>query len=314
MLGNGGARVTAKAFSGNIHIRRGAAAGDREYTMRHALQLPSFDRAGRQAGPWHRYARPLFFAVSLTLLAATADAQESDTWEWSGTLGAGRTVYVHNVNGAVRIEAGSGNVVEVRAVKRWRRGNPEMVRTEARMSSGGNGDVIICALNTPRATCDADGIRHNNDRSGNRSNDVRVEFVIQVPANAEVEANTVNGELSIRGVRGDVRANTVNGNIDARSTAGRVWANTVNGSITVAGIVDGGGVEYGTVNGSITIELPSDANARVDLSTVNGRIATEFPITVDGTILPRRIRADIGSGGGTLRARTVNGGIRLRKM
>jgi DUF4097 and DUF4098 domain-containing protein YvlB len=29
-LGNGGARVTAGAFSGNINIRRGAAAGDRE--------------------------------------------------------------------------------------------------------------------------------------------------------------------------------------------------------------------------------------------------------------------------------------------
>lgn len=282
--------------------------------MHHGLQQHTKARAERQAGPMHRGISLLFVAGALSLLGATAGAQESDTWEWSGTLGAGRTVYVHNVNGAVRIEAGSGNKVEVRAVKRWRRGDPAMVRIEARMSGGGNGDVIICALNTPRATCDADGIHNNSDRSWNRNNDVSVEFIIQVPASAEVEANTVNGELAIRDVRGDVRAKTVNGDIDARSTAGRVWANTVNGSITVAGIVDGGGVEYGTVNGSITIELPSDANARVDLSTVNGRIATEFPITFDGTIDPRRIRADIGSGGGTLRARTVNGGIRLRKM
>ncbi len=268
-----------------------------------------------------QFVHRLIFAAALPLLAASflapaLGAQESDSWEWSGTIGEGRTVYLHNVNGAVRVEAGSGNTVEVRAIKRWRRGNPEMVRIEARVAGGGNGDVIICALNNPRATCDADGIRSNSDRDRgwNRDNDVSVEFIVRVPTSAQVDANTVNGELSIRDVRGDVRARTVNGDIDARSTAGRVWANTVNGSITVAGVVDGGGVEYGTVNGSITIELPADANARVDLSTVNGRIATDFPITFDGTIDPRRIRADIGRGGGTLRARTVNGGIRLRKL
>ncbi len=253
-------------------------------------------------------------AAALPLVAASLGAQESTSWDWSGTLGEGRTVYLHNVNGEVRVEASAGNTVEVTAVKRWRRGSPEMVRIEARMTNGGSGDVIICALNSPRATCDAEGLHSERDRSWNRDNDVSVEFTVRVPASASVDANTVNGDLTIRDVRGDVRARTVNGDIDARSTAGRVSANTVNGSITVAGIIDGGGVEYGTVNGSITIELPADANARVDLSTVNGRIATEFPITFDGTIDPRRIRADIGSGGGTLRARTVNGSIRLRKL
>ena len=261
-----------------------------------------------------RLMRRVLFAAALPLLAASLGAQESDSWEWTGTIGEGRTVYLHNINGAVRFETGTGNTVEVRAVKRWRRGNPEMVRIEARMAGAGNGDVIVCALNTPNATCNEDGIRSNRDRSWNRDNDVSVEFTVRVPAHAKIDANTVNGDLTIRDVGGDVRANTVNGDIDARSTAGRVWANTVNGSITVAGIIDGGGVEYGTVNGSITIELPANANARVDLSTVNGRIATEFPITFDGTIDPRRIRAEIGDGGGTLRARTVNGSIRLRKL
>lgn len=258
--------------------------------------------------------RALVLAAALPILAVSAGAQESDSWQWSGTIGQGRTVYLHNINGEVRVESWSGSTVEVRAVKRWRRGNPEMVRIEARTAGGSNGDVIVCALNTPSATCDEDGIRSNRERSWNRDNDVSVEFTVRVPAHAQVDANTVNGDLTIRDVRGDVRAKTVNGDIDASSTAGRVWANTVNGSITVAGVVDGGGVEYGTVNGSITIELPANANARVDLSTVNGRIATEFPITFNGTIDPRRIRAEIGDGGGTLRARTVNGSIRLRKI
>lgn len=271
------------------------------------------------AWPFARpFARPLALAAALILLtaplAAALHAQESQTWEWSGAMGDGRTVHLHNVNGAVRVETGDGNTVEVRATKHWRRGNPERVRIEARTAGSGNGDVIICALSTPRATCDADGVHGNRTRQGDRDNDVRVEFLVRVPASAAVRANTVNGAISIRGVRGDVHAKTVNGDIDARSTTGGVWANTVNGSITVAGMVNASGVEYGTVNGSITIELPADANARVDLSTVNGRIATEFPLTLDGILDPRRLRADIGQGGGVVRARTVNGGIRLRKL
>lgn len=262
--------------------------------------------------------RMLALAVAVPMATTIAGAQQrgSADWTWTGTLVEGRTVYLHNVNGEVRFETGTGNTVEVRAVKRWRRGDPDDVRIEARQSGGGSGNIIICAFWNERATCDEDGYRgQNNDRRwSGRDNDVSVEFTVRVPAYARVEANTVNGSIRVDAVAGSVRAKTVNGGIEARSTKGRVYANTVNGSITVSGPVDDNDVEYTTVNGSITIELPAGANANVDLSTVNGRIATEFPITFDGTIDPRRIRAAIGSGGATLRARTVNGGIRLKKM
>lgn len=260
--------------------------------------------------------RMLALAASVPMAVMTAGAQERDTWEWSGTLAEGRTVFLHNVNGEVRFETGSGNTVEVRAVKRWRRGDPDEVRIEARQSGSGDGNILICAFWNERATCDEDGYQgsNNNRRWTNRDNDVAVEFTVRVPAYARIDANTVNGAIRIEEVAGTVRARTVNGGIEARSTTGRVYANTVNGSITVSGHLDANGVEYTTVNGSISIELPADASASVDLSTVNGRIATEFPMTFDGTINPRRIRAEIGGGGGTLRAKTVNGSISLKKM
>lgn len=247
----------------------------------------------------------------LALTATSLAAQESERFTWSGTLAEGRTVYLHNVNGAVRFEVGSGNAVEVEAMKRSRRGDLDEVRIEAR-ESGGN--IIICALRSEGATCTEDGIRGERNRDRRmRGEDVSVEFTVRVPRHARVEAGTVNGDVTIPEIAGSVRASTVNGDVEARSSEGRVEASTVNGSITVGGKIDGG-VEYSTVNGSITIDLPAEANADVDLSTVNGRIATEFPITFDGTINPRRIRASLGSGGPTLRARTVNGSIRLRKQ
>jgi Putative adhesin len=249
------------------------------------------------------------------LLATPAAAQESTTWNWKGTLGSGRTVYLRNVNGAVRFEQGSGNTVEVRAEKRWRRGDPDDVRIEARQGANG-GDIIICAFWNERATCDEDGYQSNgsNNRWNDR-NDVSVHFVVRVPANARVNASTVNGEMVVDGTSGDVEASTVNGDVEARSTEGRVEAETVNGSITVrTSMKNREDLEYSTVNGSITIEMEEGANADVDLTTVNGRVSSDFPLTLDGRINPRKIRAKMGSGGARLRASTVNGSIRLRKL
>lgn len=260
--------------------------------------------------------RSMLVGSLLALATAAAGAQESTTWDWKGELGAGRTVFLRNINGAVRIEAGTGNTVEVQAVKRWRRGDPDEVRIEARMAGGGNGDVIICALWGERATCDEDGYHSNRDRSvSSRNNDVSVQFTVRVPANARVDASTVNGELVIGGVNGNIEASTVNGDVEALSNAGRVRASTVNGSILVRTTVpESEDLEYSTVNGSVTLELPANINADVHLSTVNGRISTDFPMTLDGSINPRRIRATIGNGGPRLRVSTVNGSVRLRKL
>lgn len=261
--------------------------------------------------------RSLLVGTLLALGTAGAGAQESTTWNWSGDLGAGRTVFLRNINGAVRFEAGTGTKVEVTAVKRWRRGDPADVRIEARMAGSGRGDIIICALWGERATCDEDGYHGNNDRDRNwgRNNDVSVEFTVRIPNNARVDASTVNGELRVEGTSADIDARTVNGDVEAISTGGRVEAGTVNGSILVrTSAANREDLEYSTVNGSITIELPATTNADVNLSTVNGRISSDFPLTLDGDINPRRIRARIGDGGPRIRASTVNGGIRLRKL
>ena len=253
--------------------------------------------------------------AALCLAANTAAAQDSENFTWKGDLGARRTIYLRNVNGDVRIEQGSGRSVEVSAVKRWRRGDPDDVRIEARITT--SGDVIICALFRDGASCDEDGYHggRNRDRGWRDDNDVSVEFTVKIPSDARVDASTVNGELMIDGTSGEIRARTTNGNVEALSAGGRVDASTVNGSITVrTSAPTTEGLEYETVNGSITIEMPSGANAEVDLRTVNGRISSDFPMTLDGTINPRRIRASIGSGGPSLRASTVNGSIRIRKL
>ncbi|MGA1309381.1 MAG: DUF4097 family beta strand repeat-containing protein [Gemmatimonadaceae bacterium] len=251
--------------------------------------------------------------LALAVLAAGAPrmgAQSTTTWQWNGTLGAGRTVFVRNLNGTIRVTPGTGRTVEVVATKKVRRGDPDAVRIEARMAGTGNGDVLVCALWGPDARCDETSYRGGSNRRGT---DIAVELVVKVPADAKVTASTVNGSVALTEIGGDVEAATVNGSITARSLKGRVNASTVNGSITAQGAMVGDGVGYKSVNGSITVTVPEGTGAELDLSTVNGRITTEHPVTLDGTISRRRVKATMGKGGPTLKASTVNGSVTVKK-
>ena len=260
--------------------------------------------------------------ISCAALPGTVTAQrDSDRWQWSGTIEPGRTVYVRNLNGPVRVEASTGSTVEVSALKTTRRnGNLHDVTITSEQRSN-NGDVVICARWNDRTRCDEDGYssRSNSDWhwfdfGRNNGNDVSVEFTVRVPKGVRITASTVNGGLDITGADAEVDAHTVNGSIVARSNGGPVRARTVNGSLDIrTSMLGTGTLDYQTTNGQITLEIPSNASADVELRTVNGSISTDFPLTVAGKFSNRRVRGSIGNGGQLLRLTTVNGSIRLRK-
>lgn len=253
-------------------------------------------------------------AAALVVPAAAVVAQDSGTdFHWEGTVAAGRTVIVRNLNGGVRVEAGSGQSVVIDARKRWRRGDPARVRIEARTLGGG--DVLACALWNEDASCDAGGYSNGSRRGrNNENNDVSVEFTVRVPKGVRLELNTVNGDLRIEGATSEVAAHTVNGSIDASSLGGPVRAETVNGSIRAQmGDTGNDDLSYKTVNGSITLTVPRSLSAQLQMETVNGSIQSDFPLTVTGRINPRRVSATVGSGGRRLTLKSVNGGINLRQ-
>lgn len=240
------------------------------------------------------------------------DQRRDNAFTWNGSIPSGRRILIKNINGPIEVERSTSGRVEVTAEKRWRRGNPEDVRIEQRKIGD---EVLICALWTEDSRCEESGIQTPRNSRWNERNDVSVHFLVRVPEGVRVDVNTVNGGLTVSGVTTDVRASTVNGSIEARSAGGPVRAKTVNGSIRVSmgsmGSADD--LEYESVNGSITLELPSNFGAQLELSTVNGRVSTDFPITVSGTLSPRRLRGTIGSGSTRLRASTVNGSVALRR-
>ena len=265
-----------------------------------------------------RYQLIAGFAALATLgsIAGAQERESDNSFKWTGGIEAGRTVFVRNLNGGVRVESGTGAEVEVRAEKRWRRGDPKSVKVTAEKTA--RGDVLVCAIWEKRNTrCDEDGYSsHGGDGWFDRDhdNDVSVEITIRLPKGVRMDASTVNGGLTIEGATAQVKARTVNGGIEASSTSGPVSAKTVNGGIRVrTGMIGNGPVEYETVNGSITLELPENIDANIEMRTVNGSVISEdFPITVQGRFDRRRISGKIGKGGPELSVSTVNGSIRLR--
>lgn len=253
-------------------------------------------------------AAALLASMALPPLGAQESGREEKAFEWSGRLPDGAWLRIRNMNGEVRVAAGSSDRVEVVADKSWRRGDPRDVRFDVQR----DGDsVTICALWYESSSCSATSYRSRS--SGDHSNDVSVTFTVRVPRGVRIDVATVNGEVSIRDASAEVAARTVNGSVDVVTSRGPVSAKTVNGGIDVrVGQLDErGDMEFETVNGSISVELPAGFNGDIDMRTVNGELRSDFPLQLSGRISPRRLRATIGSGGREVRLRTVNGGIEL---
>jgi hypothetical protein len=255
------------------------------------------------------------FILALAAPAVIAQEQQGRDFRWEGAVASGKWVKLQNINGDVEVMPATGDRVEITAIKRGRRGDPDDVRIEVKRYGTNDENVFVCAI-WGDATCDERGYhsprRRNRDRD---DNDTEVEFTVRLPRGVNIELGTVNGSVDVRGVTGEVNASSVNGGVDAVSDGGPVTASTVNGSIRASMRTLGSGeLEFSTVNGSITVELPDRIDADLRMTTVNGTLSSrDFPLTVTGRFSPQNLRATIGKGGTRLSFSTVNGNVELRK-
>ena len=259
--------------------------------------------------------RSVFVALSVSLAAAPAVAQkqtEQNAFTWSGRIPSGHWIRVRNLSGEIDVTSSNSDRVEVTATKQWRRSDPQSVRFEVRKFGANGEDVVICAIWSDRTDCDESGY---NTHNGVRNNDVSVQFRVMVPRGVKVGVSSVNGAVSVEGATSEVEATTVNGEVEATSSGGPVSAQTVNGSVTARmGRFDNDeDLDFSTVNGTVVVEFTGDLDADIELSTVNGRFQTDYPVTINGRLDPRHLRARLGRGGRRIRLSTVNGNVELRR-
>ena len=236
---------------------------------------------------------------------------EENAFTWSGRIPSGHWLRVRNLSGEINVTSSNSDRVEVTATKQWRRSDPESVRFEVHKFGPNDEDVVICAIWNDRTDCDEHGYNSHNVRN----NDVSVQFRVMVPRGVKVGVSSVNGAVSVEGATSEVEANTVNGEVEVTTSGGPVNASTVNGSVTarMGRFENDEDLNFSTVNGTVITEFSGDLDADIELSTVNGRFQTDYPVTINGRLDPRHLRARLGRGGRRIRLSTVNGNVELRR-
>lgn len=99
----------------------------------------------------------------------------------------------------------------------------------------------------------------------------RIDLVVEVPANLEIEAKTFAGDLSASGLRSGARLETTGGRIGISDVRGRVTTHQLRGGQTVAAVE--GDVNLEGVEGNLTLERIG--GARVEARVVDGDIRAE---------------------------------------
>jgi hypothetical protein len=236
--------------------------------------------------------------------------QKDDEFRWNGSVAQGQAIEIKGINGDITAESTTGGEVQLVAYKKARRSDVNSVELKVVQHAGG---VTICALYPSDGepnTCEPGPTRGWNSA---RNNDVRVNFVVRVPARVGFIGKTVNGEITATSLLGNVVTNTVNGGIKI-STSGYAEAATVNGTI-LAKLGDTNwpsSLSFKTVNGGVTLDLPPNTSADVDAKTLNGSIVSEFPLNLTELKDRKHVKGKIGAGGRELVLKTLNGSINLR--
>ena len=234
---------------------------------------------------------------------ALADVTEEQTYSY--TLDAGGRISLENINGSVSVTGGTGNAVEITAVKKA--GNREYL-DGIEILIDARDDTIRIETRHPEKK---DGWFNWGESSGS------VTYTLSVPANANLDGiESVNGDVDIRGVYGNVKAETVNGTIDVEDLSADADLETVNGSINARFLALTGNqrVDCETVNGRMTLYFPANADATVSAETVNGGIdGDDFGLVTNKGFVGRDLDGSVGDGSARVDLSTVNGGIKIRK-
>lgn len=175
---------------------------------------------------------------------------------------------------------------------------------------------------------------------------VSIDYEIQAPADAFLEANsgsgdvnddgvgenaklgTGSGSIHASGLKGSFSLNTGSGNIVAEQTgSGDVRAQTGSGSIELQNIH--GGLHAGTGSGEIKVHgsptsdwkletgsgsiefWPGGGGFTLDASTGSGTVQTDREMAVQGAFSKHHITGKIGGGGPTVRIETGSGDVRI---
>ncbi len=251
--------------------------------------------------------------VSLSTFDGSIEVRTSDRPEVAVTI----EKRAHNKDEAAQIDVhaeqrGDHIVVDVRLPKGgrminfgWNNASAKLIVTLPAASNvearSGDGSIDIERVSGAVTLRSGDGNIHGRELTG------------------DVKVHTGDGTVKLDQVSGVLDAESGDGDITVAGTMTNVRVRTGDGSVTIraaAGSNADGDWNITTGDGSIVFEVPDGFGAELDAHTGDGRIHMQDVTlsNVTGAIGKSSVRGRLGSGGHTVRVRTGDGSITLRRF
>ncbi len=125
----------------------------------------------------------------------------------------------------------------------------------------------------------------------------------------QIEANTIDGDVSIRAIDGDVKIARVEGDLIVSGIRGAVDAPDVEGDAVIS--LDAVAAVNLRADGDVVLNLPSDANAELELDAPRGDLVTRANIRIAERD-ENHLRGTLGSGGPKIQVESTRGDLILR--
>jgi DUF4097 and DUF4098 domain-containing protein YvlB len=211
-------------------------------------------------------------------------------------LGANATVTVTNVTGHIRIEGWDEAQAEIKVIK-----------------EGGSAEDRQAVQVRLSSTSDQLSL----ETSPTRSSPVEVHYELRLPRRVrQLEIKSADSDVRLAKIAGEISVTIQGSSIEMEDLSGTLRTKIVKGDtkITLSGALSGP-QEFSSVSGDIDLRLDGDINADLSAETIDGDIDADedLKLKVEKRPMGQAASGRIGSGGVSIRIKTVNGDINIKK-
>jgi beta-lactamase regulating signal transducer with metallopeptidase domain len=220
-----------------------------------------------------------------------------------------RSIDVSSLTGTVNFRGGY-----IDGVIFTSRGAPRTPTARALIKAEAVTESDARALASQVTTSLRNGVLQSEGPGGGRSNYWSVLYEVTLPAGHSVNARTELGQIGLSDFQGDADIAAVNGPLQVFGSAGDIKGRTENGPIFVGlggATWEGAGLDLQSQNGAIYLSIPAGYSGHLIAGTTNGPMKLAYPVVLK-RMDSKRIEADLGSGGPTVRVTTLNGPADIR--
>lgn len=178
-------------------------------------------------------------------------------------IGAGGLIELRNIAGDIVVTAGRGDTATVDITKRARAASDadareflNLVRVEV-VESAGRAEV--------RAV-----YPESRPRNQRRNFSVETVYHVTAPAGARIRTDSISGNITVSGIRGELTLGTISGNVTVRDAGQRIAGQSISGNVELMSAQDNAVVELSSTSGNVSAS--NVKVRRLELGTISGTV------------------------------------------